>query len=48
MDADSDTLGLASGLAMLGIYVVSDLVELARAGVLHEMHDVGKPAVQAR
>ena len=37
MDADSDTLGLASGLAMLGIYMVSDLVELARAGVLHEM-----------
>ena len=34
---DADTLGLASGLAMLGIYVVSDLVELARAGVLHEL-----------
>ena len=30
-------LGLASGLAMLGIYNVSDLVELARAGLLHEM-----------
>ena len=34
---DADTLGLASGLAMLGIYNVSDLVELARAGLLHEM-----------
>ena len=34
---DADNLGLASGLAMLGIYMVSDLVELARAGLLHEM-----------
>ena len=34
---DAETLGLASGLAMLGIYNVSDLVELARAGLLHEM-----------
>jgi hypothetical protein len=34
---EADTLGLASGLAMLGIYMVSDLVGLARAGVLHEL-----------
>ena len=34
---DAETLGLASGLAMLGIYVVSDLVELARDGLLDEM-----------
>ena len=34
---DADTLGLASGLAMLGIHMASDLVGLARAGVLHEL-----------
>mgnify|MGYP007078267964 CR=1 FL=1 len=53
MDADSDTLGLASGLAMLGIYVVSDLVELARAGVLHEislldLYDLAVNAIDGR
>ena len=34
---DAEALGLASGLAMLGIYMVSDLVGLARAGLLHEL-----------
>ena len=34
---DADTLGLASELAMLGIYNVSDLVEMARASLLHVM-----------
>ena len=34
---DSGTLGLASALAELGIYELADLVEMARAGGLHEM-----------
>ena len=34
---DSGTLGLASALAELGIYELADLVEMARAGDLHEM-----------
>jgi hypothetical protein len=34
---DADALGLASALAMLGIYTISDMVELARTGVLDEM-----------
>ena len=33
---DSGTLGLASALAELGIYELADLVEMARAGDLHE------------
>ena len=34
---DADTQGLASALALLGIYNVADLVELARTGSLVEM-----------
>ena len=34
---DADTQGLASALALLGIYKVADLVELARIGSLVEM-----------
>ena len=34
---DADTQGLASGLALFGIYNVAYLVEMARCGVLHEV-----------
>ena len=34
---DADTQGLASALALLGIYNVADLVELAHTGSLVEM-----------
>ena len=34
---EADTLGLASALAMLGIYNVAELVELARAALLDTM-----------
>ena len=34
---DADTQGLASALALLGVYNVADLVELARTGSLVEM-----------
>ena len=34
---DADTQGLAAALSSLGIYVVTDLIEMARSIVLHEM-----------
>ena len=34
---DADTQGLASALALLGIYNVADLMELARTGLLVEL-----------
>ena len=34
---DADTQGLASALALLGIYNVADLVGMARCGALHEV-----------
>jgi hypothetical protein len=38
-EIDADTQGLAAALSSLGIYdyVVTDLIEMARSSVLHEM-----------
>ena len=33
----ADTQGLAAALSLLGIYKVTDLIEMARSSVLHEM-----------
>ena len=34
---NADTQGLAAALSLLGIYKVTDLIEMARSSVLHEM-----------
>ena len=34
---NADTQGLAAALSLLGIYKVTDLIEMVRSSVLHEM-----------